>query len=485
MHQDSQSLPYNEGHNTRYGMKIIFHYLSILLQAGRNTDLMPSLTLQPYIELLLLKLEHFDLSKKQSFAHIAIEIEAIDISMCFKTQAELPKIYWRNRQNSEESTCLGCTLELKGEKQLQQFCTTVLPKQPELRLFGGRAFDISAEPWPNFANTQFILPMIELRREQQSYKLICNLKAGQDHWQSSIAQAKQQLLKLQQAKPSQTVHLQIQSRHEQPAYDLWQQLVTEVTSTEFQSHTAKVVLSRETVLNCNAVINNMDLLLLWRQYNPNCFQFIFQFTPEHSFIGCSPERLYQRQNKHLLTEALAGTVSRGLNPEEDQQLANELLKDEKSLHENQLVLDDIRKRLKKISHQHQVEPQTNILKLNKIQHLKRNVQADIKPQINDCDLLAHLHPTPAVGGSPRAKALDYIKHNEVHHRGWYAGAVGYLSQDCSEFAVAIRCALLQGKQIKLYAGAGIVTGSNPKQEWDELEHKISTLLSILNNELKR
>ncbi len=120
-----------------------------------------------------------------------------------------------------------------------------------------------------------------------------------------------------------------------------------------------------------------------------------------------------------------------------------------------------------------------ILKLRLLQHLKCDIEAELKPGVCDWQLLEALHPTPAVGGAPREAALAFIRENEPYERGWYAGACGMLSRETSEFAVAIRSARIRGQRVTLFAGAGIVAGSEPAAEWAELDNKIANVLSLL------
>ena len=95
------------------------------------------------------------------------------------------------------------------------------------------------------------------------------------------------------------------------------------------------------------------------------------------------------------------------------------------------------------------------------------------------DVLQALHPTPAVGGYPQVEAMQAIHEREPFDRGWYAGPVGWVGRDEAEFTVAIRSGLVQGRQLTLYAGAGIVCGSKPELEWEEIEQKISDFKALL------
>ncbi|MFB2857244.1 isochorismate synthase, partial [Aeromonas allosaccharophila] len=261
----------------------------------------------------------------------------------------------------------------------------------------------------------------------------------------------------------------------------WQTLVERVTAPDFQAHTPKVVLSRESVLtspNHDADINPWAMLDQWARHAQDCFHFGFQFSPEQAFIACSPERLYRREGSHLFTEALAGTIRRSGDEEVDAQLAAELLADSKNRLENRLVHADILSRLAPLAHDATLtEPR--ILKLRLLQHLKCDIEAELKPRVCDWQLLDALHPTPAVGGAPREAALAFIREFEPYDRGWYAGACGMLSRETSEFSVAIRSARIQPGSVTLFAGAGIVAGSEPVAEWAELDNKIANVLSLL------
>ena len=122
--------------------------------------------------------------------------------------------------------------------------------------------------------------------------------------------------------------------------------------------------------------------------------------------------------------------------------------------------------------------QKSVLKLEQVQHLYNKIEAVLKEDVTDTDLLTALHPTPAVGGLPREAALEKLAALEPFDRGWYAAPVGFLGRDRAEFAVAIRSALVRENRVNLYAGAGIVEGSVAENEWQELENKISGFINL-------
>ncbi|MEF1290041.1 isochorismate synthase, partial [Vibrio sp. M260118] len=183
----------------------------------------------------------------------------------------------------------------------------------------------------------------------------------------------------------------------------------------------------------------------------------------------------------LYTEALAGTIGRGTNASQDMELANWLSNDAKNLNENQYVVDDIIERLSPYSEHVEVEQEARLVRLRKVQHLKRSIHAQLHKGINGVQLLSALQPTAAVAGLPREESMAFIQQNESFARGWYAGSMGFISQQRAEFCVAIRSALVLNDKVQLFAGAGIVPGSVAEHEWQELDKKMSTLLSLFSD----
>lgn len=152
----------------------------------------------------------------------------------------------------------------------------------------------------------------------------------------------------------------------------------------------------------------------------------------------------------------------------------------KNQHENLLVVDDICQRLQGAVISVDVAP-PEVIRLRKVQHLRRRIQVKLK-SASDSDCLHRLQPTAAVAGLPREAARDFIRDSELFSRDWYAGSAGYLSCEQSEFAVSLRCAQINNNLLSLYAGAGIVMGSDPQQEWIEIENKAAGLRTLLKGE---
>ncbi|MBY6108370.1 isochorismate synthase [Ferrimonas balearica] len=403
-------------------------------------------------------------------------------------QSELPRIYWRGRRDGEEIAAIGAALDLHFDtlpsaEELDRLYNKYLGagQDTQLRLYGGHAFDTQQPAWPDFGQARFVLPRIEIRRHGEQAQLLLNLCGQERPWQQELERARTALDAIQSAAPlSPLGPAHVLARQDTPDQPRWRELVEQITDPAFLAATPKVVMARETRLATSALPNHWTVLHAWQLLNPGSYQFGFQFTDSHSFISCTPERLFHRHGRELSTEALAGTTTRGFTEAEDEALANALLADGKNSNENLLVRQLIEQQLGPLSDYVGSEETPTILKLNHIQHLHRSIRAELKAGVNDLQLLGALHPTPAVGGLPRESAMSFIRQREGFARGWYAGACGYFGAHETEFAVAIRSARFESERVTLYSGAGIVAHSEADAEWQELNNKLTTVLGILN-----
>ena len=178
--------------------------------------------------------------------------------------------------------------------------------------------------------------------------------------------------------------------------------------------------------------------------------------------------------------SLAGTVKRGTNPEEDETLAFELQASSKDLGEHAAVRDMLHEILSEVGDDVSSPETPGILTLSNVHHLHTEVTANLRNGYSLLDVVSRIHPSPAVGGSPRQKALDFIRENENLDRGWYAGPVGWMDRNGGEFAVALRSGIIDGPSFALYAGCGIVADSNPAQELAESTLKLDPMHSAIS-----
>jgi|GEM_PF-44371 len=243
---------------------------------------------------------------------------------------------------------------------------------------------------------------------------------------------------------------------------------------------SKAVMAHKLDVSLATPLHIPTVLQTLRQIHSDCYVFATQNQHGQTFLGASPERLLSIHRGKLTTEAIAGSAPRGVTPSEDARFANGLLSSLKEQHEHQLVVDFISQQLEALGISTQRSPFPCLLQLSNIQHLQTPIYAQLSEDLHPLDLVAALHPTPAVAGVPRQTACDYIRHYESFERSLYAAPFGWIdAQDNSEFLVGIRSALLDGNRARLYAGAGIVQGSDPAQELAEIELKLRALFSTL------
>ena len=243
---------------------------------------------------------------------------------------------------------------------------------------------------------------------------------------------------------------------------------------------SKIVLSQAINVLSQTPFSLIDSLNNLRLTYPGCYVFSTSNGKGQNFIGASPERLISIHNNQLVTDALAGSAPRGKTEVEDANLGKGLLNSEKDLREHQVVIDFIVDRLSKLGINPDFSPVPRLLQLSNIQHLWTPIRARIPRDIHLLKILAQLHPTPAVAGVPRDIALEQIRGCESCDRSLYAAPLGWIDRNGNgEFAVGIRSALIDGDRAILYAGAGIVAGSEPEKELAEIQLKLQALLNAL------
>nr|WP_202603962.1 isochorismate synthase [Photobacterium halotolerans] len=389
-------------------------------------------------------------------------------------QTLYPKLYWQSRDGQEEVVALG---QHAVYSDPQPACALL---QDEQRVWGCRAFDAEENRSDPTLCSYFFLPCIELIREGDTWSLAVNLHGGKA---SVIAKLRQLVTKksvLPAISGAETAAPIVSVRHT-PNHTHWHKLIGDVLAGIQAGQFDKVVLARKSTVAINSAISAAQLLSASRQANAHSFHFMLALDEQRAFVGSSPERLYQRDGASLQTEALAGTIGRGRTPVQDRQWACWLSLDAKNRQENQYVVDDITDRLAPYVDHLDAEASPALLQLRQVQHLKRHIRARLKPGVCGVNLLHALQPTAAVAGLPRSSAMQFIRQHEPFDRGWYAGSLGYVSREKAEFCVAIRSAYIMQDQLQLFAGAGIVAGSEAGSEWQELDRKMSTLLALIQD----
>jgi isochorismate synthase len=241
----------------------------------------------------------------------------------------------------------------------------------------------------------------------------------------------------------------------------------------------KVVLAREVVVEAPQAHDPAALYGALRELFPSCFCFCCG-SPEGAFVGASPELLVRRSGSSAAMVGLAGSTRRSADPSVDDHLGEQLRQSDKDRREHEIVVSRIERTMRPYSVWVQAAPEPELIKVANIQHLGTPIHAQLAEPRSAVELAGHLHPTPAVGGEPRERALRAIAELEGLDRGWYSGPVGWMdAAEDGEFCVALRSALLRDRFAHLYAGAGIVVASDPAAELAETEVKLGALLPLI------
>lgn len=243
---------------------------------------------------------------------------------------------------------------------------------------------------------------------------------------------------------------------------------------------SKVVLARQLRYETSAELPVFSIAHDLREKFPDCYTFCLSLAKNEIMVGATPETLLRATGSIFETEAIAGSAPRGPSAGKDAQWGKTLLGREKEVLEHRLVIESILRRLSSAGLMKCREGRPRLLRLANLQHVRTPVQAELTEGIHPFDALSALHPTPAMGGTPREIALPLVSKLEKSPRGWYSGVTGWLdSRGRGEFVVPIRCGKITPSHLTLYAGAGLVEGSIPAQEKIETDWKLQAMLEVI------
>ncbi len=259
----------------------------------------------------------------------------------------------------------------------------------------------------------------------------------------------------------------------------WQDLVLSALEQIEQAHLEKVVVCRRLRLEGHRRFDLTRLNAALAYLFPSC-QVVTIRRHATSFVAATPERLFTQQRDRIEVDAIAGTVCRAASADRDAELTSALQTSRKNLHEHMVVVDAVTDALGHCSRHVEPPDGPRVMQLNNAQHLWSLVRAELDPGMDVFQLAELLHPTPATNGHPCELARAWLRRSEPIQRGWYTGAAGIIAPDLTgELWVLLRCAEIHGSTADLYAGAGIVAGSDADSEWQETEHKLAAMSTAL------
>jgi anthranilate synthase component 1 len=242
----------------------------------------------------------------------------------------------------------------------------------------------------------------------------------------------------------------------------------------------QVVLSQR--FNMPALSEPFDLYRVLREQNPSPYMYLFRFNDDLSIVGSSPEALVKVTGRDVVIHPIAGTRPRGGTPDEDESIANELLKDPKERAEHLMLVDLGRNDLGRVCKAGSVEV-TQFMQIEKyshVMHIVSTVNGQLAQSIAPIEALFAVFPAGTLSGAPKPRAMQIIEENEPTRRGIYGGTIGYLDFTGNiDTCIAIRTAVIKNGTAYVQAGAGIVADSDPELENQECINKAAAVLGAV------
>jgi isochorismate synthase len=350
---------------------------------------------------------------------------------------------------------------------------------------GGFAFapgGAGSPVWSSFPPALLTLPDLSLTRVgTEAYLTLCGLVGPNQSAESALERLGARVAALRESSlplldPHPTAEAQIASAAPPESFE---RAVADATARIKRGELEKVVLAREVTVEAASAHDPAAVFGALRELFPSCFCFCCG-TPEAAFLGASPELLVRRRGASAATVALAGSTRRSADPAVDNHLGEQLRQSAKDRSEHEIVVRRIKRSLSPYAVWVETGSEPGLVKVANVQHLGTPVHAQLAEPRSAVELAGLLHPTPAVGGEPRERALEAMRELERLDRGWYAGPVGWMdAAEDGEFCVAIRSALLRDRTAHAFAGNGIVADSDPAAELAETEVKLGALLPLL------
>lgn len=255
----------------------------------------------------------------------------------------------------------------------------------------------------------------------------------------------------------------------------WLDAVSEAITAIRSGRLEKIVLARDQRLWARQPFDIARILARLATRHPSCFTFLVD-----GLLGASPELLLEVRAGAVRSEVLAGTVARGAAAAEDAAASAGLLASEKDRAEHEAAVASVRDVLREACLELHEDAAPHVLRLADVLHLATGLRGRLRPGVGGLEVLGALHPTAAVGGSPRTEALEAITRLEGLDRGRYAAPVGWFSADGdATWAIALRCAEVAGTRARLFAGAGVVAASLPEDELRETHLKLRAMQDAL------
>ena len=411
------------------------------------------------------------------------------------------RIYWEQPREGFALAGLGKTLEINddhgesndslNEKISNYFQQAIhVSNHPFVgpRFLGGHSFNPQSDSdktWGEFPRACYILPeCLATLNPDGCWLTISKMVTKSDNPNSLLREFSRNCTHYEKRLPVTLPplrHVPVDKFKDIPNRKEYDEIIYSVLEEIRPEKLEKVVISRSHQVKVGKEFSVVSAVQVLRNMYPKCTNFFFSFPKAGIFFGATPERLIRKNGQQITTEALAGTIDRGRNMEEDRLLAETLFDSHKEREEHRFVIEQIKGRLETIIPEIEIPYEPIVLKLKNVQHLKTPISGVLENGEKILDLVKLLHPTPAVAGTPLKRAMEVIGKLEPHDRGWYSGPVGWIDpKGNGDFFVALRSALVKNEEAHIFVGGGIVSESLPEQEWHETELKLQPIISALS-----
>lgn len=342
-----------------------------------------------------------------------------------------------------------------------------------------------SELWSEFDKVKLFIPEMVFIADNSKFYIVVNIPTERVSRKSELTDfIKSKFSKLKNVTNSFTVS-EINNKirlSKEEKIESWRikidNIITRLQNKQFD----KLVLSRCTEFDLLTHIKPVSLAYTLNIKYPECYNFINKIG-DTLFFGASPEILFTIKNGIVTTEALAGSTGRDNNDQIDRNLGSELINSKKDIDEHYYVILHLQKILSECCSEIIVEESPGLKKLSNIQHLHTSLNGRLNEDVNIFSIIKKIFPTPAVAGFPVQSAIKAISEIEDFDRGLFTGFIGWMDiKDSSEFIVTIRSALVNSNKLFVYAGCGIVTGSDAEKEYNETQLKSQSIISLFNYE---
>lgn len=380
------------------------------------------------------------------------QIDSFEVSKLLDSPIFLPAFYWHGRDTETEIFAFG-----------ELLFSDKIPHIQTVRVIEGEKFEppflghLKYE-FHNGYEGHFSLPTVVIEKLGEELTLTRYSK------DKTFAP-----LDLTPSKLTEDIPLEVLDRDDAPNEERWVSLVNQSLERIKKELFSKVVLARRSEFTLSSSLLPSTILKHLKLKQKNCSLFSFQYQEGSVFLGATPEFLYRRSKNILQSEALAGTCPLD---------SPGLLNSKKELYEFNIVKNDITRMLHSICSKVKQLP-NHMVSTGSVQHIHSGYVGHLKVGIKDHAIASLLHPTPAICGTPRVYANRFIQENEPFTRNMYAAPLGLVTESNAQVVVGIRSALIEAKKLIAYAGCGLIEGSDPVKEWQELESKIAPYVNFL------